>query len=211
MRFVEARRHTRRSRRFESGERNSCSRYPWAACSSSTRNPACCARVAASRKPARIRAIPCGVESLRAGIVGPEGDRARRVDRPEPAVLARTQRAASLPRLLCRALAPGVRRAASPRRRLASSMKPDDARELRHVLVLPDAQVLRRRSAPSGVTAARLGEHQRRSADGAGAEVDEVPVVREPVLARVLAHGRDDDPVAQRRGREAGEARRACA
>ena len=37
---------------------------------------------------------------------------------------------------------------------------------------------------PSAVTARRFGEHQRRAADGAAAEMHEMPVVREPVDAR---------------------------
>ena len=46
----------------------------------------------------------------------------------------------------------------------------------------------------------RLGDHERRAAGRAGAEVDEVPVVGEAVDARVLAHRRDDDAVGERDG-----------
>src|SRR2546426_1801472 len=64
------------------------------------------------------------------------------------------------------------------------------------VLVLPDPEVLRR-DAPFRSHGARFGEHQRGAADRARAEVHEMPIVREAVLARVLAHGRDDDAVAE--------------
>ena len=43
----------------------------------------------------------------------------------------------------------------------------------------------------------RFGEHQRRAADRAAAEVHQVPVVGEAILARILAHRRDDDAIAQ--------------
>ena len=51
---------------------------------------------------------------------------------------------------------------------------------------------------PSGRTALRLGDHRGGPADGAAAKVHEVPVGREPVDARVLAHRGDDHAVAER-------------
>ena len=43
----------------------------------------------------------------------------------------------------------------------------------------------------------RLDNHQARPADGAASGVHEVPVVREAVLGRVLAHGRHEHAVAE--------------
>jgi hypothetical protein len=68
----------------------------------------------------------------------------------------------------------------------------DDPRQHRDVLVLPDAEVLRA-DAPFGRDGRGLGKDQRRAADGAAAEVDQVPVVREPVVAGVLAHRGHED------------------
>ena len=65
-----------------------------------------------------------------------------------------------------------------------------------HVPVVPDAQV-------GGGAAAvarhggRLHDHQGHAADRPAAEVDEVPVVGQPLLGAVLAHRRHDDPVAE--------------
>ena len=42
-----------------------------------------------------------------------------------------------------------------------------------------------------------LRDDERGAADGARAQVHQMPVVRRAVLSRVLAHGRDDDPVRQ--------------
>ena len=43
----------------------------------------------------------------------------------------------------------------------------------------------------------RLGEHQAGAADRPRTEMHQVPFVGKSVLARVLAHGRDDDPVGE--------------
>ena len=74
--------------------------------------------------------------------------------------------------------------------------KADDAREVLDVRVLPDAEV--------GGTDAAFGEHgvgfgedRAGSADGAGAEMDEMPVVGEAVFAGVLAHGGDGDAITE--------------
>ena len=50
---------------------------------------------------------------------------------------------------------------------------------------------------PSGSDRRRLGEDEAGAADRAAAEMHQVPVVREAVLARILAHRRDDDAVAK--------------
>jgi hypothetical protein len=73
----------------------------------------------------------------------------------------------------------------------------NDTREHVNVLVVVDAEVLRA-DASFGRYRRRLRHHERRAADGTGAEMHEVPVVGKPVCARVLAHGRDDDAVEKR-------------
>ena len=42
-----------------------------------------------------------------------------------------------------------------------------------------------------------LGDHQPGAADGPASEVNEMPVVRRPVLCGILAHGADDDAIDQ--------------
>ena len=55
---------------------------------------------------------------------------------------------------------------------------------------------------PSGRDGGRLGEDQPGAADRKGAEVDQVPVVGEAIAAGVLAHGGDDDAIAEREASE---------
>ena len=64
------------------------------------------------------------------------------------------------------------------------------------MLVLPNAQVGRAYAA-SGLTAVASVMHQPGAADGAAAEVDEVPVGGEAVVEEYSAHGRDGDAVGQ--------------
>ena len=68
-------------------------------------------------------------------------------------------------------------------------------------VVAPQAEVLRADST-LGNDRRRLGEHERRAADRELSEVDEVPVVGESVDARVLAHRRHADAVAERHAAE---------
>ena len=77
-----------------------------------------------------------------------------------------------------------------------------DPRERRDLTVVPQAEVLRA-DPPFGRDRGRLEDDEACAADGTGAEVDEVPVVREAVLGRVLAHRRDADPVREGDGAEA--------
>ena len=65
------------------------------------------------------------------------------------------------------------------------------------VVVAPDPEILRA-DAPLGGDGRRFGEHERRAADGAAAQVDQMPVVGEAVGARVLTHGRDERAVRER-------------
>ena len=81
--------------------------------------------------------------------------------------------------------------------RLLRVNEPDDACEAGDVSLVVDAEILRAdpsRSRHRG----RLGEHERRAAHGAAAQMHEVPVGREAVHARVLTHGRDDESILER-------------
>jgi len=70
-----------------------------------------------------------------------------------------------------------------------------DLRQVLNVLVAVDAKVLRADSA-GGFDRRRLGEDEPRASDRTAPEMDQVPLVREPVGARILAHRRDDDAIA---------------
>ena len=62
--------------------------------------------------------------------------------------------------------------------------------------VVPQPQAMGR-DAPARLDMGCFGEHEPGAADGARAEVDQMPVLGHAVVGRVLAHGRDHDPVAQ--------------
>ena len=64
------------------------------------------------------------------------------------------------------------------------------------MIVLPDTEILRADAAFGGYGAG-FGEDEGGATDGAAAEMDEVPVAGEAVGAGVLAHGGDDDAVAE--------------
>jgi hypothetical protein len=72
-----------------------------------------------------------------------------------------------------------------------------DPREPRDVAFVVDAEILRADAADRGHRG-RLGEHERSAADRARAEVDEMPVARESIDARVLTHGADDKTMGER-------------
>jgi hypothetical protein len=72
--------------------------------------------------------------------------------------------------------------------------KARDPFESRNVLVLPEAQVANRDAALRN-HGRRLQNHQPRASLGAAAQMDEMPVGGQAVLARVLAHRRDADAV----------------
>src|ERR1019366_5630602 len=69
------------------------------------------------------------------------------------------------------------------------------------VLVLPDADVVRG-DAAFGQDGSGFGEDEASASDGAAAQVDEMPIVGEAVMARVLTHRRDGDAVGERQGTE---------
>jgi hypothetical protein len=72
-----------------------------------------------------------------------------------------------------------------------------DAREAGDMPFVVDAEVLRADAAHRRHRR-RLREHERRAAHCASAEVDEMPVAREAVDARVLTHGTDDEAMRER-------------
>ncbi len=118
----------------------------------------------------------------------------RRTDRL-PAAVLRSNRARRLPGP-ARARLPAGMRELDTGQRLLRVDEANDAREAGDVAVVVDAEILRA-DAPIGGDGRRFGHHQRGAADGARGEMHEVPVVREPVNARVLAHRRNDDAVGQ--------------
>ena len=65
------------------------------------------------------------------------------------------------------------------------------------VIVAPDAEIFGA-DAAFGRDRRGFSEYQAGAADRACAKVDEVPIVREAVGARVLAHRRDENPVGER-------------
>jgi len=69
-----------------------------------------------------------------------------------------------------------------------------DALELGDVVVLPDAEVAGR-DPGFGADGVGLGDDETGTADGAAAEVDEVPVVGKAVHGGVFAHGGYGDAV----------------
>jgi hypothetical protein len=72
----------------------------------------------------------------------------------------------------------------------------DDAREKFNMRVLPDSEILGA-DASFGRNRGRLGEYQARASHGPAPEVNQVPVVGETVLARVLSHRGNDDAALQ--------------
>ena len=71
-----------------------------------------------------------------------------------------------------------------------------DALKVGDVLVFPDAEVAGGDTS-FGTDGVGLGEDKSGPADGAAAEMDEVPVVSEAVDGGVFAHGGDGDSVGQ--------------
>ncbi len=72
----------------------------------------------------------------------------------------------------------------------------DDLAQFRNVFVAVNAEI-HRGNAPFRRDRGRLGEDECRAAYGATPQMHDVPVVRKPVFAGILAHRRDDDPVSQ--------------
>src|SRR5205809_8134315 len=75
--------------------------------------------------------------------------------------------------------------------------EPGDLREHLNVPILPDAQVLW--TDPSlRKNRGRLRQDESCATDSAAAEMNKMPVVRVSVLARILTHRRNEDPICKR-------------
>ena len=131
-------------------------------------------------------------QRLRHRIVVGERQRARRHDL-RPSAFRFGQTALAIPRPPRARLASGVRELHAG----DAALRMDEARDPRErldVRVAPDAEILRT-DPPLGQDRRRLGDHQPRAAHRAAAKVDEVPVVREPIHRRVLAHRRHEHAI----------------
>ncbi len=74
--------------------------------------------------------------------------------------------------------------------------EPGDRGPRLRLAVVPDA--VSQANPPFPPDGGGLGDHQERSADRTAREMPLVPLVRHPLVGRVLAHRGDDDPVPQR-------------
>src|SRR4051812_28880721 len=89
----------------------------------------------------------------------------------------------------------------------------DDPAQHLDVLVAPDAEILGT-DAPLGKYGGCLSQDQSGATNRAAAEMNEMPVARESVPARILAHRRDEHPIGKRqisnreRIKQAGHGRR---
>jgi hypothetical protein len=83
-----------------------------------------------------------------------------------------------------------------PGARAVIGYKPGNSAELGYVLVLPYAQISAGDPA-FGQDRRGLGHDQTGSSHGTRSEMYEMPVGCETILARVLAHGRHEYPVAE--------------
>ena len=84
-----------------------------------------------------------------------------------------------------------------PRRGALAANEGGDASERRNVIVFPDARI-RGRDTPTRLYSRGLHEHKSGACRGAAAEMDQVPIIDEAILGRILAHGRYTDAIAQR-------------
>ena len=144
---------------------------------------------------------PVGVEPssgrrLAALAVAPVAARIRLVGRGDglpPVRLVRGDGSAPLGGRSVGRLPPGVGQL-DPRRRALRPDELDDRFDRLGVLVGPDPEAVRR-DPPAGLDRGRLRHHDPGSPGGARAEVDSVPVGRQPALGGVLAHRRQHHPV----------------
>jgi len=110
--------------------------------------------------------------------------------------VARIHRAVAVPGPLHARLAPGMRDL-DPRDRPVRFDEPDDGAEGLGTGVVPDAEIAVGDASPR-LDRGRLGEDEPGAAGREPAQVDHVPVGREPVLGRIFAHRRNHDAVAER-------------
>ena len=75
--------------------------------------------------------------------------------------------------------------------------KTDDSSQHLDMPVGPDAEVLRT-DATLGKNGRCLGQDQSGTTNGAAAEMNEKPVVSVSIVARILAHRRDEHPIGKR-------------
>ncbi len=133
------------------------------------------------------------VSSSGSGMARGEGEGARRQRLPTAGL--GTERRAAAPGGIGGCLAPGVGELDAGHRPLLGD-EAGDGGEGRGVGVGPDAAVVGT-DPPLGADGARLDHHQPGPADGPAAQMDQVPVGGQPLPARILAHGRDEDAVAE--------------
>ena len=134
-----------------------------------------------------LRCVQLGGNRIR----GPERNRAGG-DRLPAAGLGRNG-AAAFPGRLGARLAPGVRQLDAWNRALLfhESCDPGQAADM---LVLPDAQVVRR-DAPTRLHRGSLADHGRRPAHRPASQMHQVPIAGKAILGGILGHGGDGDPV----------------
>src|SRR5205814_9096543 len=73
----------------------------------------------------------------------------------------------------------------------------DDSAQHLDVLIAPDSEILGT-DASLGKNSGCLGQHQSGATDRATPEMNEMPVVRESLAARILTHQRDEHPIGKR-------------
>ncbi len=111
-----------------------------------------------------------------------------------PATLARHDLLAAAPRHVARRLAPGMRKLDRQRHRRMAAHRCKRPAERAFALVRPQPEIVRR-DAPFRLDGGRLDDQQAGAGQREVAEVDQVPVGRQAVFGRVLAHRRNDDAV----------------
>ena len=124
-------------------------------------------------------------------IAGVERNRTRR--ECLPAAVGRCDRGPSLPSNARTGLPPGVCKL-NPRDGPVRPQESNNAREFFDVLVFPQTQI-RRGNSSARFDSSGFRENDTRAAHSARCQVNRMPVIRETVFARILAHGRNPDSV----------------
>src|SRR5260370_27414411 len=124
-----------------------------------------------------------------------ERQRARRND-IAPTPFALRNRSVACPRRVSARLATGMRQL-HPSHASLRMNKPDDSSQRLHLIIHPDAQVLRTDPA-LGKNGRCFGKHQSSTAYCPAAQMHEMPVAHVPVRAAVLAHRRNKYAVRKR-------------
>src|SRR6185295_7333366 len=129
---------------------------------------------------------------MRGWVAFAKGNRTGGYRLPTVRLTGRNYRAA-LPRELGTGFASSVRELNAGNRALGLD-EGGDASQLGNVLILPDSEVAVG-DAPARLDGGRFGYHQSGATDSAAAQMDQVPVRGESVLARVFAHRRHGDSI----------------